>query len=97
MRYGESGQGYRNGQIKGIDVSAEAIEGLLVLGKTAAIIGGGCAATLGCIWATCAAAINFFQRKDRRDELMSLYEKGETRTRPTILNAYKIPRREETV
>lgn len=77
-------------------MSADAIEGLLVLGKTAAIIGGGCVITLGCIWATCAAAINFFQRKDRRDELMPLYERGEMHTRPTILNAYRIPRHEET-
>lgn len=70
-------------------MSPEAIEGLLVLGKTAAIIGGGCALTLGCIWATCAAAINFFQGKDRRDELMRLYKEGEVRTKPTILNVYR--------
>jgi hypothetical protein len=71
-------------------MNAEPIEGLLILGKTAVIIGGGCAVTLGCIWATCAATINFFQRKDRRDELMPLYEEGGITTRPTILNAHRI-------
>ena len=73
-------------------MSAESIQGLLVLGKTAAIIGGGCAMTLGLIWTICAAAINYFQRKDRRDELMPLYEAGTVPRRPTIFNAYRIPR-----
>lgn len=73
-------------------MNPEAIEGLLILGKTAVIIGGGCAITLGCIWAICATAIGFFQRKDRRDELMPLYQEGEITTRPTILNANRISR-----
>ena len=67
------------------------LEGLLILGKTAVIIGGGCAFTLGSIWGMCAAAIDFYQRKDRRDELMLLYEVGKITTKPTVLNAYKIP------
>jgi hypothetical protein len=71
-------------------MNPEVVQGLLVLGKTAVIIGGGCAFTLGTIWGTCAAAINYFQRKDRRDELMSLYEAGRITTRPTIRNAYSI-------
>ncbi len=74
----------------GINMSAEAIEGLLILGKTAVIIGGGCAFTLGSIWGMCAGAIDYFQRKDRRDELMPLYEEGRITTKPTILNAYRI-------
>jgi hypothetical protein len=68
----------------------ETLEALLVLGKTGVIIGGGCAVTLGGLWGMCAAAINYFQRKDRRDELMPLYRKGIITTRPTILNAYRI-------
>jgi hypothetical protein len=72
-------------------MSPGTLEGLLVLGKTALIIGGGCAVTLGSIWGMCAAAINFFQRKDRRDELMPLYEAGRIATKPTVLNANKIP------
>lgn len=72
-------------------MNADAIEGLLVLGKTALIIGGGCVVTLGSIWGMCAATIHFFQRKDRRDELMPLYQEGRITAKPTILNAYKIP------
>lgn len=72
-------------------MNPEAIQGLLVLGKTAVIIGGGCAFTLGSIWGMCAAAINYFQRKDRRDELIPLYEEGRITTRPTVWNAYSIP------
>jgi hypothetical protein len=72
-------------------MSPEAIEGLLVLGKTGLVIGGGCAVTLGSIWGMCAAAIGIFQRKDRRDELMPLYHQGDIAVKPTILNAYRIP------
>ncbi len=72
----------------------ETVEALLVLGKTALILGGGCTLTLGSIWGICAGAINFFQRKDRRDELMPLYEEGRITTKPTILNAYRIPQHE---
>lgn len=72
-------------------MNPDTIQGLLVLGKTAVIIGGGCAFTLGSIWGVCAAAIGFFQRKDRRDQLIPLYEEGRITTRPTILNAYRIP------
>jgi hypothetical protein len=75
----------------GINLNPEAIEGLLILSKTAVIIGGGCAFTLGSIWGICAAAIDFFERKDRRDELLPLYEEGTITTRPTILNAHRIP------
>jgi hypothetical protein len=75
----------------GINMNSDTIEGLLILGKTALIIGGGCAFTLGSIWGVCAAAIDFFQRKDRRDELLALYEEGTITTRPTILNAHRIP------
>ncbi len=67
------------------------VEALLLLVKTGVIIGGGCALTLGSIWGICAAAINYFQRKDRRDELMPLFEEGTISSRPTILNAYRIP------
>ena len=69
----------------------ETIEALLVFGKMTAIIGGGCAATLGGLWGMCAAVINYCQRKDRRNELMPLYEQGIVTTKPTILNAYRIP------
>jgi hypothetical protein len=72
-------------------MGAEAIEGLMVLSKTALLIGGCCAVVLGSIWGICAFAIDFFQRKDRRDELMPLYEEGRITTRPTILNAYRVP------
>ncbi len=68
----------------------ETIEALMILGKLGVVIGGGCAFTLASIWGMCAAAFNFFQRKDRRDELMPLYRKGIITTRPTIFNAYKI-------
>ncbi len=78
----------RNGIMCGMD--PDTVEALLVFGKTGAIIGAGCAFTLGSIWGMCAAGINYFQRKDRRDELMKLYEEGKITTRPTILNADKI-------
>lgn len=68
----------------------EAIEAFMILGKLGLIIGGGCAVTLSSIWGTCAAAFIFFQRKDRRNELMALYKRGEITTKPTILNAYRI-------
>jgi hypothetical protein len=71
-------------------MNSQAIEGLLVLGKTAAIIGGGCAVTLGSIWAVCAIAINFFQQKDLRDNLLPLYEQGGVGTKPTMLNAHRL-------
>jgi hypothetical protein len=72
-------------------MDSDMIQGLLILGKTALIIGGGCAFTLGSIWGVCAGAIEYFQRKDRRDELLPLYEKGTITTKPTILNAHRIP------
>jgi hypothetical protein len=72
-------------------MDADAIQGLLILGKTALIIGGGCAFTLGSIWGICAATINFFQRKDRRDALLALYEQGTMKTKPTIFNAHRLP------
>ncbi len=68
----------------------ETIEALLILGKLGVIIGGGCTVTLGTIWGMCAAAFSYYQRKDRRNELMALYKKGTITTKPTILNAYKI-------
>jgi hypothetical protein len=68
----------------------ETVEALLILGKLALQIGGGCAVTLGSLWGMSAAAINYFQRKDRRDELMPLYEEGIITTKPTILNTYNI-------
>jgi hypothetical protein len=86
-----NGDEYKKHQTAGINMNPELLEGLLVLGKTGVIIGGGCAVTLGSIWAMCAAAINLFQRRDRRDELMPLYEAGRITTKPTILNAYRIP------
>jgi hypothetical protein len=72
-------------------MDSDMIQGLLILAKTALIIGGGCAFTLGSIWGVCAGAIEYFQRKDRRDELLPLYEKGTITTKPTILNAHRIP------
>jgi hypothetical protein len=72
-------------------MDSDMIQGLLILGKTAVIICGGCAFTLGSIWGICAGAINFYQRKDRRDELLPLYEQGTITTRPTILNVHRIP------
>jgi hypothetical protein len=71
-------------------MDSETLEALLVFGKTAVIIGGGCAVTLGSLWGLCAAAINYFQRKDRRDELLPLYEQGTITTKPTIVNVYRI-------
>ena len=67
------------------------VEALLVIGKTAGIIGGGCAVTLASMWGMGAGAIDYYQRKDRRNELMPLYEQGIITTKPTILNAYRIP------
>lgn len=72
-------------------MNPDALQGLLVLGKLAVIIGGGCAVTLGSIWGTCALAIQYFQRKDRRDELLALHEKGALAERPTIFNAHRFP------
>ncbi len=72
-------------------MSPETIEALLILGKTGGIILGGCAVTLATLWALVAGPINYFQRKDRRNELMPLYEAGVITTKPTILNVYRIP------
>jgi hypothetical protein len=69
----------------------ETKEALLIMGKLAAIIGGGCTVTLGSLWGMAAAVTNYCQRKDRRDELMPLYEQGIITTKPIILNAYRIP------
>lgn len=70
-------------------MDAGTIEALQVLGKLALIIGGGCALTLGAIWGACASALHYWRRKDRRDELMALYEEGKITTKPNILNVYK--------
>ncbi|MHC4709595.1 MAG: hypothetical protein ACYTA3_04005 [Planctomycetota bacterium] len=69
----------------------ETVEALLILGELALVIGGGCAAVMGSLWGMSAAAIDYFQRKDHRDELMQLYVEGTVTTKPTILNAYSIP------
>ncbi len=69
----------------------ETIEALRITGKLAAIIGAGCTVSLASLWGMVAAVINYCQRKDRRDELMPLYEQGLITTKPTILNAYRIP------
>ncbi len=68
----------------------ETIEALVILAKLGVVIGGGCAVTLGTIWGMCALGFNYFQRRDRRDELLSLYRKGIITTKPTILNAHRI-------
>ncbi len=73
-----------------IAMETETLEAVLVFGKMVVIIGGGCAVTLGGLWGLCAVAINYFQRKDRRDELLPLYERGIISTKPTIANAYGI-------
>jgi hypothetical protein len=68
----------------------ETIEALLTLGRLAAIIGAGCTVTLGSLWGMYVAVMKYWQRKDRRDELMPLYEQGTITTKPTILNVYRI-------
>ena len=73
-----------------IAMDAETLEAVLVFGKMVVIIGGGCAVTLGSLWGLCAVAIDYFQRKDRRDELLPLYERGIIGTKPTIVNVYGI-------
>jgi len=72
----------------------ETVEALLILGKLAFIIGGGCAVVMGSLYAIGAAAVHYYQRKDHRDELMPLYNEGTITTKPTILNAYSIPEHE---
>jgi len=72
----------------------ETVEALLILGKLALVIGGGCAVVMGSLWGMSAAALDYFQRKDHRDELMPLYDEGIITTKPTILNAYSIPEHE---
>ena len=75
-------------------MNAETLEALLVFGKTVVIIGGGCAVTMGSLWGLSAVAINYYQRKDRRDELLPLYEQGIIGTKPTIANVYRIAEHE---
>lgn len=69
----------------------ETVEALLVLGKLFLIMSGGCAAVTATLYTLCAASVNYYQRKDRRDELMPLFVEGTIATKPTILNAYLIP------
>jgi hypothetical protein len=44
----------------------ETAEALLILGKLALIIGGGCAVVMGSLYAIIAAALHYFQRRDRQ-------------------------------
>lgn len=69
----------------------ETIEALQVFFKTALIIGGGCAVTLGTLWAMCAAVINYSNRASRKRELQPLYEQGKLATKPTVWNVTRIP------
>jgi hypothetical protein len=68
----------------------QTIDTLLLLGKLFLIMGGGCACVMAILYAIVAGAVNYYQRKDRRDQLMPLYAAGEIATKPTILNAYSI-------
>jgi len=69
----------------------ETVETLLLLGKLALIMGGGCTLVMGSLYAIGASVVNYYQRKDRRDELMPLYVGGKITTKPTVFNAYSIP------
>jgi hypothetical protein len=75
-------------------VDPETVETLLILGKLAFILGGGCTVVMGTLYAIGAGAVNYCQRRDRRDELMLLYNEGTITTVPTILNAYSFPEHE---
>lgn len=66
------------------------IEAFQVIGKLGLIIGGGCALTLATIWGSCATALHYWRRKDRRDELMALYKEGKITTKPNIFNVYRL-------
>ena len=70
----------------------ETVEALLILCKNALLVGVGCAVTLGSLWRMIVAAINYFQRKDRRAELMPPDEEGIIATSPAILKSYSIPK-----
>ena len=72
----------------------ETVEALLILCRNALVVGVGCAVTLGSLWGMIAAAIGYFQRKDRRAELIPLYAEGIITTKQTILNTYSIPEHE---
>jgi len=72
----------------------ETVEALLTLGKLTLIIGAGCTAVMGSLYAIGAAAVHYCQRRDRRNELMPLYKEGTITTKPAILNAYSIPEHE---
>jgi hypothetical protein len=72
----------------------ETVETLVLLGKFILIMGGGCAAVMGSLYALVAGTVHYYQRKDHRDELMPLYVEGRITTKPTILNAYSIPEHE---
>jgi hypothetical protein len=68
----------------------ETVETLVLLAKFILIMGGGCAAVVGTLYALVAGTVHYCQRKDHRDELMPLYVEGRITTKPTIFNAYSI-------
>jgi hypothetical protein len=72
----------------------ETLETLLLLGKLILIMGGGCTLVMGSLYVIGASVVNYYQRKDRRDELMPLYAEGKIMTKPTVFNAYSIPEHE---
>lgn len=61
-------------------------ETLLLLAKLFVILGGGCACVMAVLYAIVAGAVHYYDRKDRRDELMPLYAAGKITIKPTILN-----------
>jgi hypothetical protein len=71
----------------------ETVETLLLLGKLTLIMGGGCTLVMGSLYAIGASVVNYYQRKDRRDELLPQYVEGKITTKPTVFNAYSIPDR----
>jgi hypothetical protein len=49
----------------------ETVEALLILGKLALILGGGCAVVYFSLYAIGAAAVHYFERKDRQRRMDS--------------------------
>ena len=60
----------RGAREEGRNMDPETVEALLILGRLAFIIGGGCAVVMGSLWGMTAAAIYYFHRQDHIDELM---------------------------
>lgn len=51
---------------EGRNMDPETVEALLILGKLALILGGGCAVVYGSLYAIGAAVVHYFERRDRQ-------------------------------